>query len=72
VANKRLKDTSPKPKRRMGRPPQPTKTARRNRVVTLVTDAELKKLSALADDENRSLSAVVHQILAKHLQGRGK
>ncbi len=54
----------------MGRPPQPTKTARRNRVVTLVTDAELKKLLALADDEDRSLSAVVHQILANHLQGR--
>jgi hypothetical protein len=68
VANERLKDSSPK--RRMGRPPQPTKTARRNRVVTLVTDAELKKLSAIADDENQSLSSLVHQILARHLQRR--
>lgn len=54
----------------MGRPPQPAETTRRNRVVTLVTDAELKQLSLLAEDESHSLSSVVHRILASHLQGR--
>jgi len=51
----------------MGRPTKPEENARRNRVVTLVTDAELMKLKTIAEAENRSLSAVVHQILKNHL-----
>ena len=54
-------------RRRMGRPPCPPEIVRRNRVVTMVTDAELRKLSKVANDENRSLSAVVHEILSRHL-----
>ena len=54
-------------RRRMGRPAKPEEDARRNRVVTLVTDAELEKLKTIAEAENRSLSAVVHQILKNHL-----
>ena len=42
--------------------------ARRNRVVTLVTDSELESLQAAADIEDRSLSAFVHQILSQFLQ----
>ena len=65
MARKRVQDTSQR--RRMGRPARPAETARRNRVVTLVTDAELEKLTSIVEAENRSLSAVVHQILKKHL-----
>ncbi len=51
----------------MGRPPGAPETLRRNRVVTMVTDAELGELSKLAQDKNRSLSAIVHEILSRHL-----
>jgi hypothetical protein len=58
-----------KKRKRMGRPLAAQETARRNRVVTMVTDSELEKLSMLADQEDKSLSAVVHQILSKRLKG---
>ena len=65
MPDERVQDKSQR--RRMGRPAQPAETARRNRVVTLVTDAELEKLTSIAEAENRSLSSVVHQILKNHL-----
>ena len=46
-------------------------TVRRNRVVTMVTDGEFERLSALAQSEGRSVSAVVHEILSKHLAPQG-
>ncbi len=52
---------------RLGRPPGEPETVRRNRVVTMVTDAELRKLSERAQDKNRSLSAIIHEILSRHL-----
>ena len=57
-------DRSTKPQ--VGRPRCPAETARRNRVVTMVTDAELEKLKTVADTERQSVSALVHEILSKH------
>jgi len=57
-------------RRRMGRPVQPDENARRTRVVTLVTNAELTVLKSIAKTGNKSLSAVVHQILKDHLSQR--
>lgn len=54
----------------MGRPRTPTDVARRNRVVTLVTDSEFEQLKAVAADTGRSVSAVVHQVLSQFLQRR--
>jgi hypothetical protein len=68
MPNKRLQEKSQR--RRMGRPAGPVTAARRNRVVTLVTDAEFEELTSIAEAENRSLSAVVHQILKNHLAQR--
>ena len=65
MPNERAQDKAQR--RRMGRPARPLETARRTPVVTLVTDAELEKLTSIAEAENRSLSSVVHQILKNHL-----
>lgn len=54
----------------MGRPPVPTQRLRRNRVVTMVTDSELKKLHELAQSENESLSATVHEVLIRFLEAQ--
>lgn len=51
----------------MGRPPGSAESLRRNRVVTMVTDSELKRLSDIAEAENESLSATVHKLLARFL-----
>lgn len=56
--------------RRMGRPRTGPKTARRNRVVTLVTDSEFKELRATADATGQSVSALVHQIVSRFLKRR--
>ncbi len=50
-----------------GRPKQPPQDARSNRIVTFVTDSELENLNQIADEEDRSLSSVVHQIVRTHL-----
>ena len=55
-------------RRRLGRPRRPAEVARRNRVVTLVTDAELEKLEILAERKGKSLSALVHQIVTQFLK----
>jgi hypothetical protein len=56
----------------MGRPPGSTESLRRNRVVTLVTDSELKRLIAIAEGENKSLSATVHKLLARSIDAKQK
>ncbi len=56
----------------MGRPSGSAESLRRNRVVTLVTDSDLKRLSAIAEAENESLSATVHKILARFLNAKQK
>lgn len=57
--------------RRLGRPRSAAKTARRNRLVTLVTDSEFDMLKTVADAKGRSISALVHQIVSQFL-GRRK
>ena len=56
--------------RQMGRPRTPTEVARRNRVVTLVTDSEFEQLKTVAAVTERSVSAVVHQVISQFLQRR--
>lgn len=51
----------------MGRPPASPESARANRIVTMVTNRELEQLRGLAESQERSLSFVVHQIVARHL-----
>ena len=54
----------------MGRPRTGAETARRNRVVTLVTDSEFEELRATADSTGQSVSALVHQIVSRFLKRR--
>lgn len=60
--------TSATGKRSLGRPRSPVETARRNRVVTMVTDAELQKLTEIAGKDKSSVSAVVHSVLTRFLK----
>ena len=53
--------------RRLGRPPGPPEAVRRRRVVTLLTDAEFKELTRIAEAEKESVSALVHRIIARFL-----
>ena len=55
---------------RLGRPPGDPESIRRRRVVTLVTDSEFEKLARIADEEEKSLSAMVHQIISQYLKRR--
>ena len=52
---------------RRGRPRRTLAEARSNRVVTFVTTLELESLEQITQEEDRSLSAVVHRIIAQHL-----
>ena len=54
----------------MGRPAGPPEKLRRNRVVAMVTDAELAKLHRLTDDKDLPLSTIVYEILARALKRR--
>ena len=55
---------------RLGRPPGSPESIRRRRVVTLMTDAEFEELARLADEEGKSVSAFVHQIITRYLKRR--
>ena len=55
-----------RPKR--GRPKYPATIARPNRIVSFVTDKELQQLRQLAAEEERSMAAVVHRIIAQHFR----
>jgi hypothetical protein len=48
-------------RKKMGRPRKNPALARSNRIVTFVTNAELAKLEQMADENQMSLSAVVHK-----------
>jgi hypothetical protein len=52
---------------RQGRPETSPETARRNRVVALVTDAEFAELTRIAKRHGTSMSAACRQILVRHL-----
>jgi hypothetical protein len=50
-------------KTRRGRPPEPVEAVRSHRIVSYLTSAEFRELSTIADRENKSLSAMVHEFL---------
>jgi len=56
--------------RRLGRPPGAPESIRNKRVVTLMTDAEFEKLMKVADEEEKSVSALVHHIVSRYLKRR--
>ena len=60
------------PWRRRGRPPAPEDQVRPHRVVTFVTHAEMAKFEQICENEQKSLSAVTHQILSRSLRRRGR
>jgi len=51
-----------------GRPPVSEDDARKNRVVTFVTNQELEQLSRIANTSGKSMSAVCHRILVDYLK----
>lgn len=51
----------------LGRPPLSRKLARNNRIVTFVTDDELGKIVQIAENQQKSISAVCHKILSDSL-----
>ncbi len=55
---------------RLGRPPGTPESIRGKRVVTLMTDAEYEKLAKFASEEDKSISALVHQIVSRYLNRR--
>ena len=63
----RLKPGEPRSRKR-GRPHKKSAAARCKRVVTFVTELEEERLKDLAIDEDRSLSFVVHRIIAQGLE----
>ena len=54
--------------RRGGRLRISAETRRPHRVVTFVTDAELEQLEDLASRHERSLSAIVHRMIAAQIK----
>lgn len=56
----------------MGRPPKPEAEVRRNRVVILLTDAELAELHRRADGEGRPIGTTAHALMAGALRKRAK
>lgn len=53
---------------RMGRPPKPAEEVRRNRLVVMITDAELAALRALAGKRGVPQSTLAHEVLARLLR----
>lgn len=58
-------------KKRRGRPPGPASQVRPHRVVTFVTERELRRLNELAEASDSSISAIVHDLLAPALTQTG-
>ena len=56
-------------RQKMGRPCRNPETVRSSRVVTFVTKSELAKLERIAEQNRISLSASIHLILTKFLNG---
>ncbi len=55
------------PRAGSGRPRGPSGEVRRNRVVVLLTDAELAKLERLAEKKDLPLGTVAYEIVARTL-----
>ena len=56
----------------MGRPAGPPERVRRNRVVVLLTDEELRKLEAVADAADEPVGTAAYNIVARSLRRRGR
>jgi len=63
----RKRASRPHAARHGGRPPLPVEIARRNRVVTMVTDREFQELQDGADEGSTTVSSFVHEILRQFL-----
>ena len=61
---------NPAARPRRGRPLGLPDRVRSHRVVTFLTEAEMAQLQLLSESEDRSLSAVAHDILARSLRRR--
>ena len=61
-------DNASKPVSRRGRPRVTSKFARPNRIVTFVTDGELRYLTHTAIEEDRSMASMVHRIIVAHIK----
>ena len=59
-------------KSQRGRPRLARNEVRSCRIVTFVTKTELEKLKQIALDDDRSLSAAVHRIISKYVEGAAK
>jgi len=54
----------------MGRPPKSSDEARRNRVVVMLTDAELAKLQSAAEKQSLPQGTLAYQVLVEWLRRR--
>lgn len=54
----------------MGRPAGPPELVRRNRIVVMLTDAELAKLERLARDKDQPLGTAAYELLGGALKRR--
>ena len=55
--------------RRFGRPPKPAELVRSERVVSFVTPGELEQLEKISNRRGVSLSAVIHSMVVRSLEG---
>ena len=53
--------------RKVGRPRKPVEESRRNRVVVMLTDAELARLHRLADEKGLPFGTVAYELVARAL-----
>ena len=54
-------------RKKAGRPPHPLELCRSQRVVTFVTEKEMQQIRALADSEERPLSATAYELIIRSL-----
>lgn len=55
---------------RRGRPPGSPESIRGKRVVTLMTENDYERLRRIADQDGKSMSKLVHDIVLKFIQER--
>ena len=57
-------------RKRMGRPPGPVESVRRNKVGTTVTDAERDRLEQIADERDVPVSVVIYELISRMIRRR--
>ena len=55
---------------RIGRPPIPVETARRNRTTLMLTDAEMAVLASMAADRGLPLGTMLYQLVKRSVRAR--